>query len=86
MDPSRRHDDGDHSLHERGRTALSAAQPRHFLVDDDITSSEQATILDEADRMKKDPFATRPLDGPKSVAVIFEKPSTRTRCAGASSG
>jgi ornithine carbamoyltransferase len=29
--------------------------------------------------MKKDPFAARPLEGPRSVAVIFEKPSTRTR-------
>jgi ornithine carbamoyltransferase len=58
---------------------LNAAQPRHFLVDDDITAQEQAAVLDEADRMKKDPFASRPLEGPKSVAVIFEKPSTRTR-------
>jgi len=58
---------------------LSAAQPRHFLVDDDITAEEQAAILDEADRMKKDPYAARPLEGPQSVAVIFEKPSTRTR-------
>src|SRR3954463_6944574 len=52
---------------------------RHFLVDDDITSTEQETILDEADRMKKDPFSSQPLAGPRSVAVIFEKPSTRTR-------
>ena len=52
---------------------------RHFLVDDDLTSAEQEAVLDEADRMKKDPFSARPLAGPKSVAVIFEKPSTRTR-------
>jgi len=58
---------------------LSAAQPRHFLVDDDITAQEQSLILDEADRMKKDPYAARPLEGPQSVAVVFEKPSTRTR-------
>jgi ornithine carbamoyltransferase len=57
----------------------SQQSPRHFLVDDDITSQEQEQILDEADRMKKDPFSARPLAGPKSVAVIFEKPSTRTR-------
>ncbi|MDQ1697992.1 MAG: ornithine carbamoyltransferase [Frankiaceae bacterium] len=54
-------------------------RPRHFLVDDDITTSEQTAVLDEADRMKKDPFSSRPLAGPRSVAVIFEKPSTRTR-------
>jgi ornithine carbamoyltransferase len=52
---------------------------RHFLIDDDLTASEQAAILDEADRMKKDRTAVRPLAGPRSVAVVFEKPSTRTR-------
>jgi len=52
---------------------------RHFLVDDDLTPAEQEAILDEADRMKKDPYSARPLAGPQSVAVIFEKPSTRTR-------
>jgi ornithine carbamoyltransferase len=52
---------------------------RHFLVDDDLTVEEQTAILDAADRMKKDRFAARPLAGPRSVAVVFEKPSTRTR-------
>jgi len=52
---------------------------RHFLVDDDLTTAEQAAVLDEADAMKKDRYAARPLAGPRSVAVIFEKPSTRTR-------
>jgi ornithine carbamoyltransferase len=52
---------------------------RHFLVDDELSAAEQAAILDEADRMKKDRFAARPLEGPRSVAVVFEKPSTRTR-------
>ena len=52
---------------------------RHFLIDDDISSAELVQILDEADRMKKDRFSARPLAGPKSVAVIFEKQSTRTR-------
>jgi ornithine carbamoyltransferase len=54
-------------------------QLRHFLVDDDITADEQARILDDADRLKKDPYSEQPLAGPQSVAVIFEKPSTRTR-------
>jgi ornithine carbamoyltransferase len=53
--------------------------PRHFLADDDLTAAEQAAILDLADRMKKDRYAYRPLEGPKSVVVVFEKPSTRTR-------
>ena len=52
---------------------------RHFLVDDDLTPAEQEAVLDEADRMKKDPYSAQPLAGPRSVAVIFEKPSTRTR-------
>jgi ornithine carbamoyltransferase len=52
---------------------------RHFLVDDDLSAGEQAAVLDEADRLKKDRFAARPLAGPRSVAVVFEKPSTRTR-------
>jgi ornithine carbamoyltransferase len=53
--------------------------PRHFLVDDDLSPAELETVLDEADRMKKDRYAARPLAGPRSVAVLFEKPSTRTR-------
>ena len=52
--------------------------PRHFLVDDDLSPAELEQILDEADRRKKDRFAEPVLDG-GSVALIFEKPSTRTR-------
>jgi ornithine carbamoyltransferase len=53
--------------------------PRHFLRDDDLTPDEQTEVLDLADRMKKDRFALQPLAGPKTVAVVFDKPSTRTR-------
>ena len=52
---------------------------RHFLADDDISTQEQTTILDLAEKLKKEPFAERPLDGPKTVAVLFDKTSTRTR-------
>jgi ornithine carbamoyltransferase len=52
---------------------------RHFLRDDDLTPAEQADVLDLAAELKKDPFAHRPLDGPRGVAVIFDKNSTRTR-------
>lgn len=52
---------------------------RHFLRDDDLTPAEQAEVLDLADQMKADRFAARPLAGPRTVAVIFDKPSTRTR-------
>ncbi len=53
--------------------------PRHFLRDDDVTPAEQREILDLADELKADPFGRTPLAGPRSVAVIFEKSSTRTR-------
>jgi ornithine carbamoyltransferase len=52
---------------------------RHFLRDDDLTPDEQAEVLSLAAELKKDPFARRPLEGPRGVAVIFEKNSTRTR-------
>ena len=52
---------------------------RHFLRDDDLTPAEQAAVLDRAVRMKADRFAERPLEGPQTVAVIFDKSSTRTR-------
>jgi len=53
--------------------------PRHVLRDDDLAPAEQREVLDLAARLKADPFALRPLDGPRAVAVLFDKPSTRTR-------
>jgi ornithine carbamoyltransferase len=53
--------------------------PRHFLRDDDLDSLEQLQVLDLADRIKADRYAFTPLAGPRSVAVLFDKPSTRTR-------
>ena len=52
---------------------------RHFLRDDSITPAEQAEILDLAAELKKDRWAQKPLEGPQTVAVIFDKSSTRTR-------
>lgn len=52
---------------------------RHLLRDDDLTPTEQAEVLDLAARLKADRFAERPLDGPRAVAVVFDKSSTRTR-------
>jgi ornithine carbamoyltransferase len=52
---------------------------RHFLRDDDLTPDEQAEVLALAAELKKAPFSRRPLDGPRGVAVIFDKNSTRTR-------
>jgi ornithine carbamoyltransferase len=52
---------------------------RHFLRDDDLSPAEQGEVLDLAAAMKADRYAARPLAGPRSVAVVFEKPSLRTR-------
>ncbi len=52
---------------------------RHFLRDDDLSQAEQTAILDLAVELKKDRFAVRSLAGPQTVAVIFDKSSTRTR-------
>jgi ornithine carbamoyltransferase len=53
--------------------------PRHFLADDDLTPAEQAEVLDLAAELKRTRFdGPKPLAG-KAVAVVFEKPSTRTR-------
>jgi ornithine carbamoyltransferase len=52
---------------------------RHFLRDDDLSPDEQAEVLALAVELKKDPFSQRPLEGPRGVAVIFDKNSTRTR-------
>ncbi len=52
---------------------------RHLLRDDDLTPAEQAEVLDLAVRLKQDRYARKPLAGPQTVAVIFDKSSTRTR-------
>lgn len=52
---------------------------RHFLRDDDLSPAEQAEVLALAARMKADRFAAKPLAGPQTAAVIFDKTSTRTR-------
>ena len=52
---------------------------RHFLRDDDITPQEQAEILNLALELKAKPYSHKPFTGPKTVAVIFDKTSTRTR-------
>jgi ornithine carbamoyltransferase len=52
---------------------------KHFLVDDDLSAAEQLAILDLADTLKAEPYRLRPFAGPRTVAVLFDKPSTRTR-------
>ncbi|MGN7799086.1 ornithine carbamoyltransferase [Leifsonia sp. 22587] len=52
---------------------------RHFLRDDDLSPAEQAEVLRLAADLKRDRFSAKPLAGPQTVAVIFDKTSTRTR-------
>ncbi|MBX3097940.1 MAG: ornithine carbamoyltransferase [Salinibacterium sp.] len=52
---------------------------RHFLRDDDLSQAEQTAILDLAEHIKADRWGRKPLAGPQTVAVIFDKSSTRTR-------
>ena len=51
---------------------------RHLLADDDLTAAEQSRVLYLAARYKADRRGPRPLEG-LAVALVFEKPSTRTR-------
>ena len=53
--------------------------PRHFLRDDDLSPREQKQVLQLALALADDRFARRPLEGPRTVAVLFDKASTRTR-------
>ena len=52
---------------------------RHFLRDDDLSPAEQAEVLDLAAAMKRSPYDAKPLAGPQSVAMIFDKPTLRTQ-------
>ena len=52
---------------------------RHFLRDDDLSVAEQAEVLALAARVKAEPFAERPLEGPRTVALVFDKPTLRTQ-------
>ena len=51
----------------------------HFLRDDDLAPRQQAEVLALAAAMKQDRYGYRPLEGPKAVPVLFDKPSLRTR-------
>jgi len=52
---------------------------RHFLRDDDLSPAEQARVLALAAGLKANRFASGALAGPRAVAVLFDKPSLRTR-------
>jgi len=54
---------------------------RHLLADDDLSPAEQAEVLALAAEIKRDPFSRRPLAGPSTVAMIFDKQTLRTQAS-----
>jgi ornithine carbamoyltransferase len=51
---------------------------KHFLTGEELTAAEQQELLERAIELKADRLSSRALEG-KSVALVFDKPSTRTR-------
>jgi ornithine carbamoyltransferase len=52
--------------------------PRHLLTGEELSADELTRLLDRALALKAAPAASRALEG-RTVALLFEKPSTRTR-------
>lgn len=52
--------------------------PRHFLTGAELSAVELHALIDRALELKADPLSSRALQG-RSIGLIFEKPSTRTR-------
>jgi ornithine carbamoyltransferase len=55
-----------------------ASVTRHFLTGAELTNDELTRVIERALELKADRWASRALDR-RTVALIFEKPSTRTR-------
>ncbi|RJS47313.1 ornithine carbamoyltransferase [Nocardioides cavernaquae] len=54
---------------------------RHLLADDDLTPAEQAEVLALAAALKANPYDSKPLAGPRTVALIFDKQTLRTQAS-----
>jgi|SRR3984885_14901876 len=52
--------------------------PQHFLTGAELSAGELDALLTRALELKADPLGSRALEG-ASVALVFQKPSTRTR-------
>ena len=59
-------------------TKYDAGVTRHFLTGEELTADELNDLLDRADFLKQDRSISAQLSG-RSVALVFDKPSTRTR-------
>jgi ornithine carbamoyltransferase len=51
---------------------------RHFLTGEELTSAELGWLFERALELKADRLSSRALEG-RTVALVFDKPSTRTR-------
>ena len=51
---------------------------RHLLRDDDLTPAEQAEVLALAARLKAEPYSHKPLEGPRTVALVCDRHTLRT--------
>ncbi len=60
------------------RSEYAAFLTRHFLTGAELTGAELDALLDRAAELKADRLASRALQD-RSVALVFEHPSTRTR-------
>ena len=55
-----------------------ARLPRHFLTGEELSAAELSSLLDRALALKAAPTSSRVLED-RTVALLFEHPSTRTR-------
>jgi ornithine carbamoyltransferase len=67
---------GEHA-HRRADRTLSRL-PEHLVTGAELDPAALSALLDRAQELKADPLASRALAG-RSVALVFEQPSTRTR-------
>ncbi len=52
--------------------------PTHYLTGEELSADATVALIERAVRLKADPLSSRALIG-RSIALIFERPSTRTR-------
>ncbi len=52
---------------------------RHFVRDDDLSPDEQKEVIELALAFKRNRQYARPLEGPKPIALLFDKPTLRTQ-------
>src|SRR5439155_3640282 len=60
------------------RTRTLSRLPRHFLTGSELAPGELTGLIERALELKAAPDASRALEG-RHVALLFERPSTRTR-------